>query len=97
MKCKRCGFCCIYADVFLGEVTKENEENLKDKSKWLALHRVDSFFVEKDNKRIMVLRIPQVCVNLNYDRAKGKYHCRDYNNRPATCRTWVCDLMKRSK
>lgn len=95
MKCKKCAFCCIYADIRIAEVTKENEAELKDRARWLALHRVDTFFLTQNKKRIMVLRIPHACTNLNYDREKGTYHCRDYSNRPQTCRDWVCDLMRK--
>lgn len=95
--CRRCGFCCIYADINIGEITKENEEQLRDRSKWLALHRVDSFFLTQGKKRIMVVRIPQVCVNLVYNQKKAKYICKDYDNRPQTCRDWECNLMRGKK
>ena len=85
-----CAWCCLYADIFLGEITKENEAMFKDKLRWLNLHKCDTMITSKDGRQLAWVRIPMTCSKLRYNGKKRKYICNDYENRPQICRDYKC-------
>ncbi len=95
--CNRCGFCCMSADLILGEITQHNLEEWKDKARWLNLHRCDTSTRTKDGRTFFSSRIPFLCANLDIDLKTHKYFCKDYKNRPKTCRDFACTMIKKTK
>lgn len=92
--CLRCGRCCMTANIILGEITKENVNYWKDKSRWFNLHRCDVNTKTKEGKTYFELKIPFICANLDMDYKKHQWFCRDYKNRPKICQGFWCAKAK---
>lgn len=91
-KCKRCGYCCMFVDMIVGEMTKENEEIMMAKGKYLDLHRCDVFLMKTNNVTTMMVRVPLMCKNLSFDK-DHKSLCKDYAYRPLVCRKFKCNQV----
>ncbi len=92
--CKRCGMCCMTADINWKEITPENEVQVLDQLKWFNLHRCDTNVISyPDGRKRVALRIPMFCRMLDQNK-DGTFFCKDYTNRPQLCKNFGCLRMK---
>lgn len=95
IECLRCGMCCMTADINWEKITEKNQVTVLDRLRWLSLHRCDTMVLTSTTgEKYGFLRIPLICRNLDQDK-EGKYFCKDYANRPGTCRDFLCPRLKR--
>lgn len=68
----------------------DNQTVKDDKSelgRWIASHRCDVFDMDGN----IGMKIPLVCIHLDFDKSTAVYFCKIYNNRPKLCVDFLCD------
>ena len=96
MACKKCGMCCMTCDIIFEKITPESQEGVMDRLRWLNLHRCDCQIATKeDGFKYSMLRIPLTCTKLDHNKKTGEFFCKDYENRPILCRTYLCERAKK--
>ena len=93
MACKRCGQCCIYANVIMeGQRMAEDTQEL---ARWFTDHHITVMPVSRPGGDVLGLRIPLVCQHLEFDTASGTAHCLSYDTRPQLCQDYICQAAKK--
>jgi Fe-S-cluster containining protein len=87
MSCKRCGACCRELTLRI-DVGNDAPAEINGFKKYLSNHGCKVV-----GEGSLTIFAPLLCSHLTFKDGEG-FFCKDYANRPPTCRTFLCERAK---